>query len=49
MSDVYPYFYQIIRSGLDHKEGNELNVVLLFLFVYRSVKFLLVEAILTSY
>ena len=28
MSDVYPYFYQLTRSALDHEEGNEFSVVL---------------------
>ena len=27
-SDENPYCYQIIRSALDHKEGNEFSVVL---------------------
>ena len=28
MFDVNPYYYQILRSGLDQKGGKELSVVL---------------------
>ena len=47
--DVNPYYYQKIYSAIDHKEGNEFSVVLFYYFVYSSVKFLLADAILTSY
>ena len=39
MSDVNPHYYQIMGSTLDHKEGNELSVVLFYYFVYCSIKF----------
>ena len=28
MSDVNPYYYQILASTLDHREGTEFSVVL---------------------
>ena len=27
LSDVKPYYCQVIRSALDHKEGNEFGIV----------------------
>ena len=48
-SDGIPFYYQILRTALNHKERNEFSVVFLPYLVYRSIKFPLVDAILTSY
>ena len=48
MFDVNPYYYQILSSALDYKIGNEFSVVLFYYIAY-SIKFLLADAILTSY
>ena len=49
MSDVNPYYYDILNSAFDHKGGNNFSVVLFQKIVYNSANFFLVDAISTSY
>ena len=49
MTDVNPYYYQIVRRAPDRKEKNEFSVVLSFKVVDSFVKIFLANAILTSY
>ena len=48
MSDVNPYYGELINRAFDPKGGNEFSVVLSFLIVYSSAKFFLADASLTN-